>query len=153
MEMAQNASKKWDAWEKWKSIRCPAFRMTIHPQPRLPRPVLRLQALLDLFDEFSHVHRPKQECLKAVALEAALHAQGMAGDDPDGDAFRPDHQTLDIYCRVVTCGYVGDEKRRKDKGPFELREGIINRLIGFHADAFLDQLRSKQRASLPVLSR
>ena len=36
--------------------------------------------------------------------------------------------------------------------PFELRQGLLNCLIGFHADAFLDQLRSKQRPSLPVLA-
>ena len=92
MSLAQNASKEWDAWEKWKSLRCPALRMTIHPQPRLPRPVLRLEALPDLLDEFSHVHRPKEERLEAAPFEAAFHTQGVARDDPDGNASRPDRQ-------------------------------------------------------------
>lgn len=143
MLLAQNASKKWDASEKWKSLRCPALRMTIHPQPRLPRPVLGRQALLDLLDEFSHVHRPKEERLEAAAFKATFHTQGVAGDDPDGDASRPDRQRLDIRRGAVACRYVSNEKRRKDRAAFELRQGFLNCLIGLHADAFLDQLRSK----------
>ena len=110
---------------------------------RRSSPPLIFKPLLDLLDEFSHVHRPKQERLEAAAFEAAFHAQGVARDDPDGDASRPDRQRLDICRGVVACRYVSNEKRRKGKGPFELRQGFLNRLIGLHAGAFLDQLRSK----------
>jgi hypothetical protein len=53
---------------------------------------------------------------------------------------------------VVTGGDVSDEKRREDRVQFELSQGLSNCLIGFHADAFLDQLRSKQGARLPILA-
>jgi len=127
------------------------FRASPSPLPTCLLPICP-KPLLYLFDKLSHVQRAKEKRLEPAAFQSALHARSVTRDDPDGDARGPVRQTLHV-CRGVVAGRdVSDKKCRAAREKFESGQSLCGCLIGFHADAFLHQLRSKQRACLPVLT-
>ena len=76
----------------------------------------------------------------------------MAGDYPDRDARCPTGQGIDVRGGLVASGEIGDEKRWPNGEELELRQRLSNGLESFDAHAFLEQLGSKQGASLPLLA-
>jgi len=120
-------------------------------RPQGPSLLGFFHSLFDLADERAHVHGAEEHGFETPRFEPAWDARGTAGDDPDGHAFRPERQSLDIGRGIVTRGDVRDEKHGWGWGGFQAPQGLFHRGIGFHAEAFLEQLRSKQGASLPVL--
>lgn len=43
------------------------------------------QPLLDLVNQFTHIHGAQQDHFEPVAAQTFLHDVGSAGDDPDGE--------------------------------------------------------------------